>query len=45
MGAAILKVVAVITRDLNLMDEEVQGGVVDKSGELSHTAIIVDVKR
>ena len=45
MGAAILKLVAVITRDFNIMDEEVPEAVVDKSDELAHTDIIMDVKR
>lgn len=36
MGAAILKLVAVITRDFNIMDEEVPEAVVDKSDELAH---------
>ena len=43
MGAAILKLVAVITRDFNIMDEEVPEAVVDKSDELAHTDIIMDV--
>ena len=33
MGAAILKLVAVITRDFNIMDEEEPEAVVDKSDE------------
>ena len=45
MGAAILKQVAVITRDFNIMDEEVPEAVVDKSDELAHIRIIIDVKR
>ena len=45
MGAAILKQVAVITRDFNIMDEEVPEAVVDKSDELAHIDIIIDVKR
>lgn len=40
MGAAILKLVAVITRDSNIMDEEVPEAVVDKSDELAHIRII-----
>lgn len=45
MGAAILKQVAVITRDYNIMDEEVPEVAVDKSEELAHIDIIMDVKR
>ena len=45
MGAAILKLVAVITRDSNIMDEEMPEAVVDKSDELAHIDIIMDVKR
>ncbi|MCI7777626.1 MAG: hypothetical protein SPF66_08475 [Bacteroidaceae bacterium] len=45
MGAAILKLVAVITRDFNIMDEEVPEAVVDESDELAHIDIIMDVKR
>lgn len=45
MGAAILKQVAVIARDFNIMDEEVPEAVVDKSDELAHIDIIIDVKR
>ena len=45
MGAAILKQVAVITRDFNIMDEEVPEAVVDESDELAHIDIIMDVKR
>ena len=45
MGAAILKQVAVITRDFNIMDEEELETVVDKSEELAHIDIIMDVKR
>lgn len=45
MGAAILKLVAVITRDFNIMDEEVPEAVVDESDELAHINIIMDVKR
>lgn len=45
MGAAILKQVAVITRDFNIMDEEVPEAVVDESDELAHIDIIIDVKR
>lgn len=40
MGAAILKLVAVITRDFNIMDEEEPEAVVDKSDELAHIDII-----
>ena len=45
MGAAILKLVAVITRDFNIMDEEVPEAVIDNSHELAHTDINMDVKR
>lgn len=45
MGAAILKQVAVITRDFNIMDEEEPEAAVDKSDELAHIDIIMDVKR
>ena len=45
MGAAILKLVAIITRDFNIMDEEVPEAVVDKSDELAHIVIIMGVKR
>lgn len=45
MGAAILKQVAVITRDFNIMNEEVPEAVVDESDELAHIDIIMDVKR
>ena len=45
MGAAILKLVAVITRDFNIMDEEEPEAVVDESDELAHIDIIIDVKR
>ena len=45
MGAAILKLVAVITRDFNIMDKEVPEAAVDKSDELAHIDIIMDVKR
>lgn len=45
MGAAILKQVAVITRDFNIMNEEVPEAVVDESDELAHIDIIIDVKR
>lgn len=44
MGAAILKLVAVITRDFNIMDKEVPEAAVDKSDELAHIDIIMDVK-
>lgn len=45
MGAAILKQVAVIARDFNIMDEEEPEAVVDESDELAHIDIIIDVKR
>lgn len=45
MGAAILKQVAVITRDFNIMNEEVREAVVDESDELAHIDITMDVKR
>ena len=45
MGATILKLVAVITKDLNIMDEEEPEAAVDKSDELAHIDIIMDVKR
>ena len=45
MGAAILKLVATITRDFNIMDEEEPRAVVDKSDELAHIDIIIDAKR
>lgn len=45
MGAAILKLVAAITRDFNIMDEEEPEAVVDESDELAHIDIIIDVKR
>lgn len=45
MCAAILKLVAVITRDFNIMDEEESRAVVDESDELAHIDIIIDVKR
>lgn len=45
MGATILKLVAVITKDFNIMDEEEPEAVVDESDELAHIDIIMDVKR
>lgn len=45
MGAAILKQVAVITRDFNIMDEEEPEAVVEESDELAHIDMIMDVKR
>lgn len=39
------KQVAVITRDFNIMNEEVPEAVVDESDELAHIDIIMDVKR
>ena len=45
MGAAILKLVAVITRDFNIIDEKVPEAAVDKSDELAHIDIIMDIKR
>lgn len=45
MGAAILKQVAVITKDFNIMDEEEPEVVVDESNEFAHIDIIMDVKR
>ena len=44
-GAANLNLVAVITRDFNIMDEEEPEAVVDESDELAHIDIIMDVKR
>ena len=44
MGAAILKQVAVIARDFNIMDEEEPEAVVEESDELAHIDIIMDVK-
>lgn len=45
MGAAILKQVAVIARDFNIMDEEEPEAAVDKSDELAHIDIIMDVEQ
>lgn len=45
MGAAILKLVAVITKDFNIMDEEEPEAVVEESDELAHIDIIIDVKQ
>ena len=45
MGAAILKLVAIITRDFNIMDEEEPEAVVEESDELAHIDIIIDIKR
>ena len=40
MGAAILKLVAVITRDFNIMDEEVLEAAVDESDGLAHICVL-----